>query len=341
MAAGHPSRRGNRMRTHRLIAASAIALACFISAAAGQTAKVYRVGFLTSGNYAPGSVSRIFADGIIRLLGQHGYVLGTNLEMEQRGAETHYDRLPALVADLLASKVDVIVTNNYPAAAVAKQATSTVPIVISGGGDPVKTSLVASLARPGGNITGISDVAVQLAPKRLGFLKEAVPNLRRVAMLWNAGDPGMTLRYEASAEAAKGLGVNVQPLGVREPDDFEAAFAAMTRDPPDGILMVADALTFLNRKRVYDFALEHRLPAIYEGDQFVRDGGLMSYGPDPTEIADRAAYLIDRILKGANPAGLPLEQPTRFLLVINLKTAKAIGLTIPPAVLIGADEVIE
>jgi putative ABC transport system substrate-binding protein len=329
------------MRTDRLIALIAFTFICLVNAAGAQTAKVHRVGFLSAGNYAPGSPSRYFADGIIRQLGQLGYTLGTNLDTDQRGAEGQYERLPALVAELLALKVDVIVTNNYPAAAAAKQGTSTVPIVISGGGDPIKTSLVASMARPGGNITGVSDVAAQLAPKRLELLKEAVPTLKHVAMLWNAGDLGMTLRYEASAQVAKELGVTVLALGVREPSDFEAAFTAMTSDPPDGILMVADALTFLNRQRVYDFAIEHRLPAIYEGELFARDGGLMSYGPDAAESAKRGAYLVDRILKGASPADLPLEQPTRFRLVINLKTAKAMGLTIPLSLLAGADEVIE
>ena len=312
-----------------------------LSARAQEKGKVYRIGFLNGATYAPGSGPRIFADGLIGRLGSLGYTLGRNLETELRGAEMHQDRLPALLAELLGSKVDVVVTNGYPAAAVAKQGTSTVPIVISGAGDPVKTSLVASFARPGGNITGISDVAAQLAPKRLELLKETAPALRRVAMLWNASDPGMTLRYESSAEAAKELGVAVQSLGVREPNDFETAFAAMTSDPPDGILMVADALTGLYRKSVYDFALAHRLPAIYEDERFVRDGGLMSYGPDAAEVAERAANLVDRILKGARPADLPLEQPTRFRLVINLKTAKALGLAIPQSILARADEAIE
>ena len=168
-----------------------------------------------------------------------------------------------------------------------------------------------------------------------------VPGLKRVAMLWNANDIGMTTRYDASAAAAKELGVIVQPLGVREPNDFDEAFAAMNREKPDGLLMVADMLTRLNRKRVYDFAAEHRLPAIYEADIFVRDGGLMSYGPDFAESRESVARIIDRVLKGANPADLPLEQSTHFQLMINLKTAKALGLTVPPTLLARADEVIE
>ncbi len=205
----------------------------------------------------------------------------------------------------------------------------------------MRTQLVASLNRPGGNITGISDVAGELAPKRLEFLKEAAPKLRRVAMLWNASDFGMTTRYEASAAVAKELGVTVQSFGVREPNDFADAFRAMERSMPDGLLMVADALTFLNRRRVFEFAEEHRLPAIFEDANFTRDGGLMSYGPDEAETASRGASLVSRILQGEKPADLPFEQPTRFRFAINLKTAHALGLTIPLTLLARADEVIE
>ena len=205
----------------------------------------------------------------------------------------------------------------------------------------VATGLVTSLARPGGNITGISDDAAMLTTKRMGLLKEIKPDLRRVAMLWNKTDHGMSMRYQASADGAKALGLIVQPLGVGEPDDFKEAFAAMDREPPDAILMVSDALTALNRKRVYEYATARRLPAIYESDNYVRDGGLMSYGADAIESYTRAASLIDRIFKGAKPADLPFEQPTRYLFVMNLKTAKSIDLAIPPTTLALADEVIE
>ncbi|HLI10554.1 MAG TPA: ABC transporter substrate-binding protein [Alphaproteobacteria bacterium] len=329
------------MRRRAFIALVTGAMAWPLVALAQQAGKVFRIGFLSPIDFAPGSVSGNLANGVVRRLGRLGYALGGNLEVEKRAANTHLERLPGLVQELLARHVSVIVTNSYPAAAAAKQGTSSVPIVISGAGDPVKTHLVDSLARPGGNVTGISDVAAELAPKRLELLKEMVPELRRVAMLWNANDIGMTMRYEASAAAAKELGVTVQPLGVREPNDFDEAFAAMSRERPDGLLMVADMLTGLNRKRVYDYAAAHHLPAIYESENFARDGGLMSYGPDREEDIDRMADLVDRILKGANPAELPLEQPTRFRLVINLKTAKALGLTVPQSILARADEVIE
>jgi putative tryptophan/tyrosine transport system substrate-binding protein len=306
-----------------------------------QPAKVYRIGLLSPGNFAQGTNPGDTAEELVHELAKNGLRPGANLEIIKRQAEAHFERLPALVGELVGAKVDLIVSLSYPSASAAKRGTSTIPIVIFGAGDPVRTGLVESLNRPGGNITGISDVAAELAPKRLEVLKEAVPNLRHVAMLWNAQDLGMTSRYEASAAVAKALGVSVQSLGVREPDDFAEAFAAMERERPDGLLMVADALTFLNRKRVFEFAAAHRLPAIYETDAFSRDGGLISYGPDRTETAQRGASLITKILNGAKPAELPFEQPTRFRLVVNLKTAKALGLTIPPTLLARADEVIE
>ena len=240
----------------------------------------------------------------------------------------------------MASRVDVIITFGYPAALVAKQK-GTFPTVASGAGDPVSTGLVEGLARPGGNITGISDVSAELTPKRMELLKQMAPTLKRVAMLWNAADLGMTMRYRASETGANALGISVQPLGVREPDDFEQAFTAMDREKPDAILMVTDSLTVLNRKRVFEYAATHRLPAIYEFDFLVRDGGLMSYGPDFDDNFARVAALVDRILKGTKPADLPFEQPTRFKLAINVKTAKALGLEVPTALLATADEVIQ
>jgi putative tryptophan/tyrosine transport system substrate-binding protein len=270
-----------------------------------------------------------------------GYVLDRNVAFERRGAQFQLDRLPELVDELVARRVDVIVAIGYPAAAAAKQGTKTIPIVSAGTPDAIATGLVNSLSRPGGNLTGISDDAVALSAKRLQLLKEAVPQLRHVAMLYNAADLGMTQRYQVAAAAAQTLGLAVQPLPVHEPEGFDEAFAAMTREPPDGLLMVTDALTALNHRRVFEFTAAHRLPAIYEFEAFVRDGGLMSYGSDMRELQDRVAGLIDRILKGTKPAELPFEQPTRFPFVINLKTAKALGLAIPPFILARADKVIE
>jgi putative ABC transport system substrate-binding protein len=299
---------------------------------------VHHIGLLSSGMPLPENNPLVIT--LTRRLKEHGYELGRNLVLERRGAEGQVDRLPRLLEELVASKIDVLITLGYPPAVAAQRGT-TIPVVVFGAGDPVGTGLVASLARPGGNLTGISDVSAEVTPKRMELLKQIAPRLRKVAMLWNAGDLGMTLRYRASETGAQALGITVQALGVREPNDFEQAFTAMKSDMPDGILMVSDALTLLNRKQVFEFAAAHRLPAIYEDDRYVRDGGLMSYGPDQSESFARVAALVDRILKGAKPAELPFEQPTRFRFVLNLKTAKSLGLEVPPTLLALADEVVE
>ena len=328
------------MNKQRLIIPIVLMFVTLSGAAVDQTRpKVYHLGLLGCGP-PPSDTSDIVA-GLILGLAQRGYVLDRNVAFERRGAHFQLDRLPELVDELVASRVDVIVAIGYPAAAAAKQGTKTIPIVSAGTPDAIATGLVNSLSRPGGNLTGISDDAVVLSAKRLQLLKEAMPQLHHVAMLYNAADLGMTQRYQVSAAAAQTLGLTVQPLPVREPEGFDEAFAAMTREPPDGLLMVTDALTALNRRRVFEFAAAHRLPAIYEFEALVRDGGLMSYGSDMRELQDRVAGLIDRILKGMKPAELPFEQPTRFPFVINLKTAKALGLAIPPFILARADEVIE
>jgi putative tryptophan/tyrosine transport system substrate-binding protein len=306
-----------------------------------QTAsKTYHIGLLSTGQ--PLTAESVFGAAILRAFARQGFVPDRNVALEIRASGDHPEQLPQLANDLVGNKADVILTFSYPAAMAAKNATTIIPIVATEtGGDPVATGLVKSLSRPTGNVTGVSDMAIELSAKRLELLKDMVPALRTVAMLWNASDLGMTLRYQGAADAARNLGVRVQPLGVREPEDFNEAFAVMERDPPDAILMVSDALTALNRRRVYEFAAEHRLPATYERGSYVREGGLTSYGPDLDEIYDRATYLIDRILKGTKPADLPFEQPTRFHLSINLSTAKALGITVPASVIARADEVIE
>jgi ABC-type uncharacterized transport system substrate-binding protein len=329
------------LRRREFIALLGGTAAAWSFAGLAQTAsksKVYRIGILSTDNPLP---EPIFG-AIVRALARHGYVPDRNVVLELRASGDRWEQLPQLAKDLVASNVDVILTFSCPAAIAAKNTTTTIPIVATeSGGDPVATGLVKSLSRPSGNITGVSDMAIELAPKRLEVLRDMVPTLRTVAMLWNVNDLGMTLRYQGAADAARTLGVRVQPLGVREPDDFDEAFASMVRDPPDAILMVSDALTRLNRRRVYDFAAEHRLPTTYERANYVREGGLSAYSPDLDEIYDRATYLIDRIFKGAKPADLPFEQPTRFHLSINLKTAKALGITVPASVIARADEVIE
>ena len=262
------------------------------------------------------------------------------LLFEARGVMGKISQMPQRIQELKAANVDAVVTISYPAALVAKS--SNIPTVIaSGSGDPVATGLVASLAHPGGNVTGISDVAETLTTKRLSCSKRCRRSFAGSPCCGTRTICGMSLRYEASAKAARELGVVVQPLGVREPDDFNEAFEAMNREPPDAILMVSDSLTLLNRKRVFDYAAERRLPAIYEAESIAREGGLMSYGPDRREVFDRVAALVDRIFKGTKPADLPVEQPTRFLFVLNLKTAKATGLNVPNTLLALADEVVE
>jgi putative ABC transport system substrate-binding protein len=307
-------------------------------AGAQAQGRVYHLGTLHPALPLTDSVP--FGKIIVKALAERGYVLGQNLTLDARGAMGDVAKLPSLLGELKARGVDAVIVIGYPAALAAKS--TDIPTVGANGlGDPVETKLIESLAHPGGNITGISDVAATLTTKRLSLLKEMSPKLQKVAMLWNKDDLGMTLRYEASAKATQALGVTVQPLGVREPDDFNEAFAAMNTDMPDAILMVADSLTVLNRKRVYEFAAAKKLPAIYEYDFLVRDGGLMSYGPDTKESFERAAALVDRIFKGAKPGDLPFEQPTHYPFVLNLKTAKATGLEIPPHLLALADEVIE
>jgi len=309
-----------------------------ISPAAMAQPHTYRLAALTP--TLPFAASAPPARFLLEALAQHGYRIGQNLTFSTRGSHGQNAELSVLLQAIKAEGVDALVTIGYQAALAAKE--SGIPTVVAqGAGDPVATGLVDSLARPGGTVTGISDSATELSVKRLSLLKELLPKLTKVAMLWNRDDLGMSLRYKASADAAQSMGIAVQPLGVREPADFEGVIKTMRREPPDAILMVSDSLTMLNRRRVMDYATVQRLPAIYEYEPLVREGGLMSYGGDIRESFERAAALVERLFKGAKPADLPFEQPTRYPFVINLKTAKAIGLTIPPALLARADDVIE
>ena len=281
-----------------------------------------------------------FGKTLVKALAERGYKLGENLSLSSLGAMGDVAKIPTLLQQLKADGADAFVVVGYPTALAAKSLE--VPTVAAVGlGDPVATGLIENQAHPGGNLTGISDVASALTTKRLSLLKELSPNLQKVAMLWNKDDLGMTLRYEASAKSARSLDIKVLALGVRAPDDFGETFSVMNDEKPDAILMVADSLTNLNRKRVFEYAAARKLPAIYEFDFLVRDGGLMSYGPDLMESFERAGALVARIFDGAKPADLPFEQPTRYLFVLNLKTARTTGIEIPPTLLALADEVIE
>jgi putative tryptophan/tyrosine transport system substrate-binding protein len=301
--------------------------------------KIFRVGLLVAGGRTPdGGPAAPLRQGLLEL----GYVEGKNVTYEVRFAEGRPERLPALAEELVRLKVDAIVAQGGRAQFAAKQATSVIPIVTAPvAGDLVGTGLIASLARPGGNVTGLSDDSVPLSAKRMELLKEAVPKAASIVVLWNADDKGMTLRSQELERAARILKVDVRPIGVRSPDDFAGAFADLSRRPPDAVFVVADALTVMNRKQIIEFLATQRIPAMYEASNFVSDGGLMSYGPSAEEMFRRAAAYLDRIFKGAKPSDLPAELPTRYYLTVNLKAAQAMGLTIPPVLLLRADNVVK
>ena len=307
-------------------------------AVGAQGGKTWRVGFLSGGGQPPDGAPPL---PLRQALQELGYVEQRNVIYLSRWANAKQDRLPGLAAELVGLKVDVIVTVGGPSTAAAKQASPSPPVVMALVGDADGLGLIDSLSRPGGNVTGVTDQSADLSAKRLEIITEAVPRAARIAVLWNADDRGMTLRYRQVEKAAQMLHVTVQPLGVREPDDFDMAFSAMTANRPDALIMVTDALTLLNRKRVIDFALVHRIPAMYEASLLVQDGGLMAYGANQDDNFRRAASYVDRIFKGASPSSLPVERPARYYLTINLKTAKALGLTIPQSLLQRADQVIE
>jgi putative tryptophan/tyrosine transport system substrate-binding protein len=309
------------------------------AAEAQTSAKVATIGYLSIAGGAPGGAP--LAETFRQALQDLGYMEGKTLVIVSRSAEGKPERLPALAAELAQLPVDVLVAQSGQVAEIAKATTTTIPIVMVSGADPVAIGLVASLARPGGNLTGVSLMSAELAGKRLELLQEAMGGLRRVAVLWNARDAVMTNIFSEIQTAAPALGMTVQALGVQEAADIDSALATMTEAPPDALFMITDVLTSRYMKQVLDFAIQHHLPTMFPSSVPVAEGGLMFYGPSVTEAYRRAAYYVDRILKGAKPGDLPVEQPMQFKLVINLKTAKALGLTIPPALLFQADEVIQ
>jgi ABC-type uncharacterized transport system substrate-binding protein len=269
-----------------------------------------------------------------------GYVEGKNIVFEYRSADDKLDRLPALAEELVRLKVDVLLASTTPAAVAAKNATRTIPVVFYGGFDPVALGLVDSLARPGGNVTGFTSIAVVLAGKRLELLKETVPKLSRVAVLWDPQNPGSAQQWKEIQLPARELGLQLHSIEVSSADKFEAAFKEATRARSTALALLASPFFYSNQKQLADLATKNRLPAIYPRGEFVASGGLMSYGADQAESIKRVAAMVDKILKGTKPADLPVEQPMKFELIINLKTAKQIGLTIPSNVLVRADRVI-
>jgi putative tryptophan/tyrosine transport system substrate-binding protein len=305
-----------------------------------QAAKVYRIGYLAGGSSTSSlNTTEAFRQGLREL----GWVEGQNIVIDYRSAEGRYDRLPDLAAELIRLKVDVIVASPSPPAAAAKNATGTIPIVMIGAGaDPVEQGLIASLARPGGNVTGLSySVGQEIFGKQLALLKEAVPKIRRVAVLWNPAAPPLARAIEEVKVAARSLGLQLQFLEARSPNEFDGAFAAMAKEHAGALLVLTDAMFSVHGGRLADLAAKSRLPATYTNRLPVEAGGLMSYGPSFSDLWRRAAGYVDKILKGVKPADLPVEQPTKFELVINLKTAKALGLTIPQPLLLRADHVIQ
>ena len=311
-----------------------------LAAEAQQAASLPRIGFL-----APASLSdprvppyiRAFQEGLREL----GYVEGRNIAIEFRWAEGQYERLPGLAAELVRLNVNVIVAAGPNAIQAAKQATATIPIVMAAVGDPVGTGFVASLARPGGNITGVSNMLPDLVGKQLELLKEVLPTVSRVALLGNPANPANASLERQAQDAARTLGVRLQPLWARDLREIDSAFTATKMERADALIVLTDTMLINHRTRVIDHAGQRRLPAVFGVSQFVEAGGLLAYGPSFADGYRRAAPYVDRILKGAKPGDLPIEQPTKFELVINLKTAKALGLTIPPSLLQRADQVIE
>jgi ABC-type uncharacterized transport system substrate-binding protein len=305
-----------------------------LTALAQQSGKIWRIAFLAH-RYES------FYDALFEGLRELGYIEGRNLIIERRYAEGHAERFQEFAAEMVRLNVDIVIVITTPAALAVKKVTTTIPIVHPAAIDPVGTGLVASLAHPGGNLTGLAVLNAELSAKRLELLKEVVPGLSRAAVLWNAANPANTLAWRETDGAAHALGVTLQSDEVRDVKDFEGAFGTIARQRPDALLVLQDALTLQYRKEIIDFALRNRLPSMFVGKEWAREGGLMSYGDRLPERYRRAAQIVDRILKGEKPADLPVDQPTNFELVVNLKTAKAIGLEIPPLLLTRADEVIE
>jgi len=312
------------------------AVAWPLAARAQLAEKRYVVGMLNAGTASVLSAV-VFPDALREL----GWIEGQNVVIERRFAENRVERLPELAAELVRLNVDVIVGIGTLAPLAAKRATTTIPIVMTAAGDPLGSGLVASLARPGGNVTGMSLMAPDLGGKRLELLKEVLPRLSRVAVLWDAANPYAALVFKETQGAGRTLGIEVQSLEVRGPDDFDGAFEALRRQRPDALITVEDPLTLTHQNRIANFAAGQLLPTLHGFKEDVAAGALMSYGANLADLFRRAAGYVDKILKGAKPADLPVQQPTKFDLVINLTTAKALGLTIPDKLLALADEVIE
>jgi putative ABC transport system substrate-binding protein len=323
------------MRRRDFIALASNAVAVWpLGALAQEPGKIWRMGFIAQGYEK-------FYDALFEGLRELGYAEGRNLIVERRYAEGRAERFPEFAAEMVRLKVDIIVVSTTPAALAVKNATTTIPVVFPNAISPVESGVVASLAHPGGNVTGGAAQTAILSTKRLAILKEVVPGLSRGAVLWNAANPALAYPWRQTQSAAGELGVTLQSIEVRDPKDIETAFAMMSQDHFDALIVLQDALTLQHRKEIIEFAIEKRLPGMFVAKEWVVAGGLMSYGESLPDMYRRGAYFVDKILKGAKPADLPVEQVTKFELVLNLKTAKAMGLVIPANFLATADDVIE
>jgi putative ABC transport system substrate-binding protein len=327
-------------RRRFLLISLAAVLAAPLAGEAQQAANTPRIGFLSASSFSEPRIQRYF-QAFRQGLRELGYVEGRNIAIESRWAEGNYDRLPGLAAELVRLKVDVLVTYGAPAGQAAKRATKTIPIVVAVINDLVASGFVASLARPGGNITGLSMMAPELVGKQLQILKEVVPRVSRVALLTNPATGASAVQVQHAQESARALGVRLQPLEASRPIEIENAFEAMTTERAGAVIVLQDSMLLDHRTQIADLAARRRLPTVSVLIDHAEAGGLIAYGPSVSDMFRRAATYADKILKGAKPADLPVEQPTKFELVINLKTAKALGLTIPPSLLARADQVID
>ena len=322
----------------RLITAVFLLVAVPVAVEAQQPTRVWRIGFLGSGSHSSDDPR---VEALRRGLGELGYSEGRNLAFELRWAGGDANRLPALAAELAKLKVDAIVTQGTQATDAARRVVTTIPIVFAVAGDPIGTGLVTSLARPGGNVTGVTDIAPEIAGKRLDLLREAVPGITRIAVLWNPANPSSAPQMRDTSAVARSFGLAVRSLELRDVSQLESAFATAVQDQARAVIVLSDGALYGRRAQIAQLAAKHRLPCVAWTPEFAESGCLMAYGANVVELHRRAAMFVDKILRGASPGTLPVEQPTKFELVVNLKTAKALGLTIPPTVLARADRVIE
>ena len=322
-----------------LVALGTAAVAAPLEAFAQQrSGKGPRIGWLVPGTRADQDP---LLEEYRRGMRDLGYIEGRTVETQYVYADAQFDRLPGLAVQLVERRVDIIVTASTPASLAAKQATAKIPIVFAASSDPISTGVVASLARPGGNVTGLSLMASDLSAKRLELIHVLVPRVSRMAVLWDSSNPGMALRVRETKAAAERSNVAFFDAGAHDLDGLEVMFAELSKRRPEALLVTAEPFTMEHRARILDFMTRNAIPCMYEESRFVEAGGLMSYGPSVADLFRRSALYVDKIIKGANPADLPVEQPTTFELVINLKTAKALGLTVPDSILVRADKVIE